>query len=193
MLRLPRNDMVTLRRIPRQANRTVKKISTLVADLLNVSRLREGQLALNKAPFDLTALICETVQSLQQAASVPIIFEYQKPVIVNADSVRIEQVLVNFINNAIKYAAGSPLIAITLAIENKNIRVKVTDKGPGIAPEKLPFIFERYYRATDTGVQYSGLGLGLYISSEIIKRHGGEIGADSEIGFGSSFWFTLLI
>ena len=174
-----------------QANRNVDKMSVLVADLLNVSRLREGQLALNKAPFDLTALIRETVNSLQQETSIPIRFNDQTQQIVNADSMRVEQVLVNFINNAVKYAESSPYIAISVWKENKIIKVNVTDEGPGIPPEKLPFIFDRYYRASDTGVQYSGLGLGLYICAEIISRHGGEIGADSELFKGTTFWFTL--
>jgi PAS domain S-box-containing protein len=174
-----------------QANRNVNKMSVLVADLLNVSRLREGQLALNKAPFDLTALIRETVASLQQETPVPIRFEDRTPQMVNADSIRVEQVIVNFINNAVKYAECSPYIAISVRKENKIIKVNVTDEGPGIPPEKLPFIFDRYYRASDTGVQYSGLGLGLYICAEIIRRHGGEIGADSELSKGTTFWFTL--
>jgi PAS domain S-box-containing protein len=174
-----------------QANRNVNKMSVLVADLLNVSRLREGQLALNKAPFDLTALIRETTASLQQESSIPILFDDWTPLMVNADSMRVEQVLVNFINNAIKYAENSPYIAIGVWKEKKIIKVNVTDEGPGIPPEKLPFIFDRYYRASDTGVQYSGLGLGLYICAEIIRRHGGEIGANSELSKGTTFWFTL--
>jgi PAS domain S-box-containing protein len=174
-----------------QANRNVHKMSVLVADLLNVSRLREGQLALNKAPFDLTALIRETVDSLQQETPKPIRFDDQTHQMVNADSMRVEQVLVNFINNAIKYAGNSPYIAISVWKENKIIKVNVADEGPGIPPEKLPFIFDRYYRASDTGVQYSGLGLGLYICAEIIRRHGGKIGADSEVTKGTTFWFTL--
>ncbi|HEY4195001.1 MAG TPA: HAMP domain-containing sensor histidine kinase, partial [Mucilaginibacter sp.] len=65
------------------------------------------------------------------------------------------------------------------------------DRGPGIAEDKLPHLFDRYYRADSEGAQYSGLGLGLYISAEIIRRHGGDIGVDSEPGNGSTFWFTL--
>jgi len=70
-------------------------------------------------------------------------------------------------------------------------RVSVTDKGPGIPPDKVPHLFERYYRVDSVGMQFSGLGLGLYISSEIIKRHGGHIGVESEPGKGSTFWFTV--
>ena len=70
-------------------------------------------------------------------------------------------------------------------------KVSVKDTGPGIPADKLPFLFDRYYRADASGFQVSGLGLGLYISADIIARHGGQIGVESELGKGSTFWFTL--
>jgi signal transduction histidine kinase len=70
-------------------------------------------------------------------------------------------------------------------------KISVSDKGPGIPSEKIPHLFDRYYRVDSGGFQFSGLGLGLYISSEIIKKHGGVIGVDSVVGQGSTFWFTL--
>lgn len=72
-------------------------------------------------------------------------------------------------------------------------KISVKDLGMGIKPEKIPHLFERYYRAHYNGLQFSGLGLGLYISSDIVKKHGGEIGVNSELGKGSTFWFTLPI
>ena len=70
-------------------------------------------------------------------------------------------------------------------------KVWVKYKGPGIDPEKVPHLFDRYFRVDSGGIQYSGLGLGLYISAEIVKRHGGQIGVDTALGKGSSFWFTI--
>jgi signal transduction histidine kinase len=100
-------------------------------------------------------------------------------------------VIVNFVNNAVKYAAKSTEIVIRVAKEGAYVRVSVADKGPGIAKEKIPHLFERFYRGGGQESAYAGLGLGLYISAEIIRKHGGQIGVDSEPGRGSTFWFTL--
>ena len=108
-----------------------------------------------------------------------------------ADAERIGQVLVNFVNNAIKYAPDSKEVQINIVKIDNMAKVSVIDKGLGISPDKIPHLFDRYFRVDNSGSQYSGLGLGLYIIAEIIKKHGGQIGADSEMGKGSTFWFTL--
>ncbi|WP_083936522.1 sensor histidine kinase [Arcticibacter svalbardensis] len=90
-----------------------------------------------------------------------------------------------------KYAPGSKQILITIEKNNDEAKVSVTDKGQGIAANKIPHLFDRYFRIDNPGSQYSGLGLGLYISGEIIRKHKGQIGVDSELGKGSTFWFTL--
>jgi PAS domain S-box-containing protein len=174
-----------------QANKAVKKINMLIADLLNVGRLREGQLALHIAPFDLASLIQEVVNQLSHEYPTALIVNCEEALLVNADAVRIEQVITNFVNNALKYAPASKQIVVSALREKDTVRVAVSDEGPGIPAEKLPHIFDRYYRVDDSSMKYTGLGLGLYICAEIIRRHGGQIGADSEIGKGSTFWFTL--
>jgi len=108
-----------------------------------------------------------------------------------ADSHRIEQVMVNLLNNAIKYAPKSKEIVIHIEKADEMARISVSDKGPGIEPAKVPHLFDRYFRVDSNGMQFSGLGLGLYISSEIIKRHEGQIGVDTGVGKGSTFWFTV--
>jgi signal transduction histidine kinase len=108
-----------------------------------------------------------------------------------ADEHRIDQVIVNLVNNAVKYAPDSKDIFITIEKEQDQVKIAVRDDGPGISEDKIPHLFDRYYRVHSTGYQGSGLGLGLYICAEIIKRHGGEIGVESELGKGSTFWFTL--
>ena len=95
------------------------------------------------------------------------------------------------VNNAIKYSPLADRVEIKVEHDADNAKISVRDFGIGISPEKLPHLFDRYYRVDSSGVQFSGLGLGLYISAEIIKRHGGEIGVSSTVDEGSTFWFTL--
>ena len=112
--------------------------------------------------------------------------------IVEADNQQIGQVMINFITNAIKYAPKSDQIIITARkISEHEIKISVKDNGPGIPKEKLQYLFERYYRTNYQGQKFTGLGLGLFISADIIKKHGGKIGVESEEGKGSEFWFTL--
>jgi two-component system CheB/CheR fusion protein len=174
-----------------QANKSISKVSTLVDDLLNASRLGENQLQLHKTRFNLSKAIDECCAHVTAAGVYNIIAEGAKNVEVEADSERIQRVIINFVNNAIKYAPESRDILIRVEETAGQAKVMVTDQGPGIAVQKIPYLFDRYYRADDGDGQYSGLGLGLYISAEIIRRHDGDIGVDSEPGKGSTFWFTL--
>ena len=107
------------------------------------------------------------------------------------DSDRIQQVIINFVNNAIKYAPNEKIIRIRAIDQEDAVRISVIDSGPGIDQEKAAHLFDRYYRVDAKGSQYSGLGLGLYISAQIIKKHGGEIGVSNNNGAGSEFWFVL--
>jgi PAS domain S-box-containing protein len=174
-----------------QANRSLDKVNTLVADLLNASRLNEGQLKLDKKQFNLAQLINDCCENVKIAGGYEVKIEGDTDLRVYADPDRIDQVLVNFVNNAVKYAPQSKVIVVQIEKLTDTARISVTDAGPGIPPNKQQQLFNRYYRVDTSGFQYSGLGLGLYINAEIIKRHGGEIGVTSEVGKGSTFWFTL--
>jgi two-component system, OmpR family, phosphate regulon sensor histidine kinase PhoR len=174
-----------------QANRSLNKLSNLISDLLNVSRLKQGHLHLNKTIFTLSELIADCGEHIQILGNHTLKIEGALDLQVNADLDRIDQVITNFVNNAIKYARESKQIIIHIEKRKEEVRVSVIDKGPGIKSEKLPYLFESYYRVDTDGFQFAGLGLGLYISSEIIKKHGGQIGVDSVVGKGSTFWFTL--
>jgi two-component system CheB/CheR fusion protein len=174
-----------------QANRSMAKLNTLVDDLLNASRLGEDQLHLRKTRFNLSKAIDDCCLHVTAAGVYTIRTEGVQDLEIEADSERIQRVIVNFVNNAVKYAPESKNIVIRAEKAGKQVKVSVIDRGPGIAEDKLPHLFDRYYRADSEGAQYSGLGLGLYISAEIIRRHGGDIGVDSEPGNGSTFWFTL--
>jgi two-component system CheB/CheR fusion protein len=174
-----------------QANKSVEKINILIEDLLDVSKINQGQLKLNKTSFMIAELIKDCCEHIRAAGIYSVLPTGDLTTEVYADSERIEQVIINLVNNAIKYARESKQIIIHIEKAGNVVKVSVIDKGPGVIPEKLPHLFERYYQADNNGSTYSGLGLGLYISAEIIKKHGGEIGVNSEIGKGSAFWFTL--
>jgi PAS domain S-box-containing protein len=174
-----------------QANRSLNKVNTLVADLLNASRLNEGQIKLEKKRFNISTLINECCEHIKIAGGYEIITEGDTDLYIDADPDKIDQVLVNFVNNAVKYAPQSRIIHIKIEKLNDTAKISVTDSGPGIPSNKQKQLFERYFRVDTSGIQYSGLGLGLYINAEIIKRHGGEIGVVSDLGKGSTFWFTL--
>jgi two-component system CheB/CheR fusion protein len=174
-----------------QANKSLNKVSLLITDLLNASKFNEGRLYLNKTLFIISKIIDDCCYDIRLAGEYEIITEGDTELKIYADPERIDQVTTNLINNAIKYAPESKQIRINIERLSNMAKISVIDKGPGIPPEKLPHLFDRYYRVDSGGFQFSGLGLGLYISSEIIKKHGGEIGVDSVVGQGSTFWFTL--
>jgi two-component system CheB/CheR fusion protein len=174
-----------------QANKSMDKVTTLIENLLNTNKLNEGQLHLNKTSFTIDKMVADCCQHIRVGGQYTIVTKGDTALKVYADADRIDQVVINFVNNAIKYAPASKEIHINIEKIKNMAKVSVRDKGPGIPAEKLPYLFDRYYRADSSGMQYSGLGLGLYISAEIIKRHNGKIGVDSKIGKGSTFWFTL--
>lgn len=174
-----------------QSNRSMDKISTLIEDLLNLSRMNEGQLKLDKTTFNIAEMLTQCCNHVRVEGKHELIVQGDVKLQVFADEHRIDQVIVNMVNNAVKYAPNSKSIYFNIEKKGKTAKISVRDTGPGIAPEKLSHLFERYYRTDASGYQNSGLGLGLYISAEIIRKHNGEIGVDSEVGKGSTFWFTL--
>ncbi|QNK64193.1 PAS domain S-box protein [Pedobacter sp. PAMC26386] len=174
-----------------QANKSLGKVNALIEDLLNTSLANEGRLYISKQKFVLFEAITECCHEIRTEGLYTIKIEGDKEVCTYADVTRIDQIVVNFINNAIKYAPKSKEILICIEKINDMAKVSVIDQGEGIHPDKLQNLFDRYYRIDSSGSQYTGLGLGLYICAEIIKKHNGQIGVDSELGKGSTFWFTL--
>ncbi|WP_214071506.1 ATP-binding protein [Mucilaginibacter sp. dw_454] len=174
-----------------KASNNLSKLTHLLDDLLNVTKIQQGQLALNINRFDLVDLIRDCCEHINPVNDYEFVFMGDEELMIYADYRRIDQVMINLIGNAIKYSPQKKRIEITIFHDDKNATVSIRDFGIGINPQKLPHLFDRYYRVDAFGHQFSGLGLGLYISSEIINRHNGKIGVDSEVGTGSNFWFSI--
>jgi PAS domain S-box-containing protein len=174
-----------------KASNNLSKLIHLLDDLLNVTKIQQGQLALNINRFDLVELIKDCADQINPINEYDFVFMGDEELMVYADYRRIDQVMINLIGNAIKYSPSSKRIEITVNHDDERATVCVRDFGIGINPQKLPHLFDRYYHVDALGHQFSGLGLGLYISSEIITRHNGKIGVDSNAGNGSNFWFTI--
>ncbi len=169
------------------------RLTALINDLLNVSNIEAGRLTLAKKKFDLNALIKKIVIDYQYTIdSHTISKEGDVKESVYGDEGRIEQVLSNLIANAIKYSPDADRVIIRIASDRQNATITVQDFGFGIAKKDTARIFEQFYRTSDKDKNnVSGFGLGLYISSEIIKRHKGKIWVESTRGKGSTFIFTL--
>ncbi|MEI7489220.1 MAG: ATP-binding protein, partial [Chryseobacterium sp.] len=178
-------------RLIEQSRKSVDKVVVLIDDLLNMSRLSEDQLKLEKTKFNLHDMLSMSCNHVRMEGKYDLIIEGDKNLELYADEHRIDQVVINFVNNAVKYAPESKQINIKIESLEDQVKVSVRDFGKGIDAEILPNLFDRYFRVDHSGKAYSGLGLGLYICSEIIRRHDGKIGAESAIGEGSTFWFTL--
>ncbi|MEO3402371.1 PAS domain-containing protein [Mucilaginibacter sp. CAU 1740] len=177
-------------KMTQQANRSLDKLSDLVNKLLNTNRVSQGQFQIHKTTFNLTELIDDCCQHLRTTETHAVTLTGNQNLEICADEQLIDQVIVNLLNNAVKYAPNSKEIIIDVKKDEARVKTSVTDFGPGIPEDKQQHIFDRYYRA-DHDTHISGIGLGLYICAEIIRKHGGEIGVISELGKGSTLWFTL--
>ena len=173
--------------------RSLNKLTLLIRDLLNVTRIELGRLDFQEDLFDLNEVVKETVEQMQVITRKHRI-QIEGHVIqtVRGDKDRIGQVLTNLLTNAIKYSPKADSIIVRLTSNDESAVVSVQDFGIGIEQEHLQAIFERFYRVSDPDEKtFPGLGIGLYISHEIIKRHGGTLAVESEKGRGSVFSFIL--
>jgi len=169
----------------------VIKLEKLIKDLLDVSKIQSGQLELSKSRFEFDKLLDETISSFQMVSKTHrVIRENSDNAVVFADRQRIEQVLQNLLSNAIKYSPGENRVVISSKKSETELTVKVRDFGIGVAEEERSNIFERFYRSKDSSIHISGFGLGLYICTDIIKRHEGKMWMAAEKK-GSSFYFSL--
>ncbi|MGM9476186.1 chemotaxis protein CheB [Pedobacter sp. GSP4] len=174
-----------------KANSQIGKLTTLVDDLLDVTKIQAGKMTFTISSFQVAEVINDAVDGVQGSLGMQAIIRDVDDISISADRNRIEQVISNFLSNALKYSPNGKEISITAKSDGKMLRLTVKDQGMGIPEDKAKLIFERFFRVEDSSSFVSGLGLGLYISSQIIQRHGGEIGVNSILEKGSEFWFTV--
>jgi len=174
-----------------QSVQSLNRLTVLIDELLDTRRMEQGHVALDKKPFVLSELFEQCRANFNHQTAEQITFGGDLQEEVTADMQQIGQVIVNLINNAIKYAPKSNIAIKANKLDEKEMMISVKDDGPGIPEQKRAQLFERYYRTDYQGQKFSGLGLGLYICADIIKNHGGTIGVDSVVGQGATFWFTL--
>jgi signal transduction histidine kinase len=170
----------------------LKRLSDLIGDLLDVSRISSGQMRLQWEPVDIAAVVREVSTRLEPEATraeSSVTLEIPEGLNIHSDRMRLEQVTENLLTNAIKYGAGKP-IHVRLEASPERVTLSMKDQGIGIAPEHQARIFERFERAVSER-NYGGLGLGLYITRTIVEALGGTIRVDSQPGQGACFTVEL--
>ena len=189
---LDKEDLETTRVRLHKVQNQVEKLNLLVADLLDISKIESGKLKFNKKYFSFDKILDHIVEIMEQAnPQVKFIKKGQITTEIFGDEMRIEQVIINFITNAIKYAPDSDEVHFTSELRGDEIYFSVKDFGIGMAKEHQQQIFDKFYRVEETSERFQGLGIGLYICQEIIERHEGKIGVNSEPDEGSEFYFTI--
>jgi PAS domain S-box-containing protein len=180
-----------------RAGQAVNRLSRLTVRLFDVAQAQTGALGLKREPCDLVALVREQVEMhrLEMAdRTLRLDLRAKRSVPVLADGDRLGQVLTNYLINALKYSPPDRPVAVSLVVRQRQARVAVRDEGPGLPPEEQARVWEPFHRAPGIAVQSAvgeSLGLGLHICKTIIEAHGGLVGIESEVGTGSTFWFTL--
>ena len=182
------NDLI----FAKKASASIVKLEDLVTELLDVSKIQHGKLGMVISTFNFNEMLASAVESVQ------IISPKHKLILrgnvgsdISGDRDRLQQVVINILTNAVKYSPGSDKVLVNVNLNRKVLTVAVQDTGIGINKKHLNKVFERYYREEGRNIQFQGLGVGLAISKEIILRHNGKIWVESELGKGSTFYFTL--
>lgn len=173
-------------------NQQADRLTSLINDLLNVSRMQLDKIDLRKTDVEMHVYLADIIHSIQLITPThQIIFDRNELVTCAIDPLRMEQVIINMISNAVKYSPGREVIIFQSYAENSNLIISITDFGIGIPAENINNIFNRFYRVDQTSKSYTGLGIGLYISAEIVKQHSGTIHVESEESKGSTFKIIL--
>ena len=172
---------------------SARRMNTMIQDLLEAARIESGQLQIHVAPVDMRAFVLELKERISEMGGAERI-SLQVPKTLPpalADPDRLERIFMNLISNALNYSTPGTQVTVSLAQRDNEVVTAVADQGPGIPPEMLPHLFNRYYRTTGAREHKEGLGLGLYITKGLVEAHGGHIWVHSEVGKGSTFCFTM--
>ncbi|MGZ8850959.1 MAG: sensor histidine kinase, partial [Thermoanaerobaculia bacterium] len=188
------NDLATSEEYLDVALDQIDRMSRLILELLDVSRIETGRLEIRREPIQWSTFVRDVVHRHHTAVSdrrfhmnVP-----DETLIVSGDRDRLEQVLGNLLENAVKYSPEGSEILVTVDNEEDQVVTSVCDNGIGIPSDELTQVFERFHRGRQvSSTNYGGLGLGLYITKQIIERHGGKIWVESREGSGTMFSFSL--
>lgn len=171
------------------------RLTNLVNDMLDLSKLQAGVQQLEISVFNLTTQIQSIIRRYDKLLTTKdfiIDFHYDKEVYINADIIKLEQVIYNLINNAINYSGDKNNVLVKQTIINDSVKISIIDYGPGIEEEQLPYIWDRYYKVDKTHVRSKvGTGIGLSIVKSVLELHKAQYGVESKLGEGTCFWFIL--
>lgn len=185
-------DPVVMANFAQKSSEHIARLERLISDLLDVTKINAGKMQYNMEPFNFGEMVSESIKVLQHTSpDHEIILQSNADIEYTGDQFRLELVINNFISNAVKYSPEGEKVVVNSKVVMENIVVSVQDFGIGIAEENLDKLFDRYYRVDNTAMRFEGLGLGLFISSEILKRHHGSFWIESLPGKGSTFYFRL--
>jgi signal transduction histidine kinase len=179
------------------ANQAVKRLSRLIGRLFDVSQAKTGKLEIRPMACDLADVVRGSVgtqRALTPGRVIRLDLPTDERVPIIADADRLEQVVTNLLNNALKYSQADRPVDVVLEVNGRHARVAVRDEGPGLPQEEQDHVWELFHRVPGLEVQSGAsesLGLGLFICKAIIERHAGQVGVESVVGKGSTFWFVL--
>lgn len=186
------NDLSKAKSFLQRVDNATSKLERLINDMLDVSRINAGRLQFDKSVFNLKELLQECCENLQlSVSSHRILLKESEAVNVYADRFRMEQVIGNLLSNAVKYSPHADEVSVSMRVEQEGVVVAVQDHGIGIDSKDLEKLFDRYYRSDNAAQRFGGLGLGLFISSEIIKAHQGTFWIESELGVGTTVYLRI--
>ncbi len=187
------NSLEQMHSFNKRSAENIHRLEKLISDLLDVTKINLGKISYNFETFDFGKMLEESINSLQQTTKHTLVLTESCNTPYTGDRIRLEQVISNLITNAVKYSPEANRVVISCKCEHEGLVVGIQDFGIGIAPADINRLFDRYYRVDNTSMRFEGLGLGLYITSEILNRHNGSFWIESEVGKGSIFHFRLPI